>query len=217
MQIVVPLWRRGFAQYIDGWIVLDTMSSIPDWELAMPGRNAPFALAGVRNPNEILSFVEEYGLLRHSAHDGQAREAFVDWQEEVARLNRIMAWHIASLRGAVEGESAAREMAHMINEGRGDLVVRTNIRVDPDAPRGFVWQRVAQAKTLISAIYHELDELIEAERDMRYCDDCKRVFLVGDPRQQYCNVTCANRAAYHRRAARARAAANHVDAGSAGL
>ena len=100
-------------------------------------------------------------------------------------------------------------IAALMTQGIGDVEYRLEVihRRDPSRPVELgTWMRTLAPATMLSAAYGELAEYIDSTqaRELRHCADCDRIFLVGDPRQRYCNTTCANRAAYHRRAHRRR-------------
>jgi len=111
----------------------------------------------------------------------------------------------------------AGHIAFTLNAGR--FRVKTNVRsimnldhVDTAMPVHANWEFVLTAGSLSAAIHHTLADLIVAGREMRFCEDCGRVFLVRDRRQRFCNETCAARTRYYRKAQRKRGIVAAIDA-----
>jgi len=164
------------------------------------------------------------------------------WQPEIGRLLAVMNLYVdiqLALAGDVTSENALREhiieldhpneyglrglqlatyglIAELLNEGRVD--VTNEVRAFGMTERGEDitvphLAYVTRSNTLLAVIYQSLSDLIVIERrEMRYCEDCARVFLPRTGKQRFCNDTCASRTRYHRNAQRQRESAAGIDA-----
>lgn len=230
-------WLRGQATYADGWLTLEN----PDTYIVSPDPDLPFTLAGIRTPAEAVKFVSSFGLLRQGPETATLRERFTDWQQDALELVETMELYMA-IRAAREGDSeavarmyevtaqatgqpkdgveakyifnsAGAVLAYRLKEGTG--VVEYRPEVVPFSDGRLV--RTVLASTLLGVIYHQLTDLILEDREFRHCMDCGRVFLVGNPNQQFCNNTCASRHRYHRKAERQRRERQEASGATGGI
>jgi hypothetical protein len=222
----VYYWHLGGTiRHEDGWIVLEE----PRIREVKLGPEKLVAFAGVRDLAAALQFAKQYGLLDRHSDGGPYRESFADWQEEAGRLAGLLSQYIDLQRsgeGRDEGEQAyqdARRLAAAIDEGRGDARLVFSLtwlfQHDPSAVDEVAWMGRFQDRImdgpLRSVLYYELGELVKRGDELRRCEDCGRAFLVGDPRQRFCDATCNYRTRRRRMNERKREASAPVDGGTA--
>jgi len=202
-----PRWVFGPAVVADGWIVL---TEPREGQMPWGGRtDAPWparigttavALVRVRTPVEAVVFAEQFGLLRCGPGAPEFRERFLDWQREIATLAELIDNYIAVYPVvAIEDPAidifaseylprgnAAHAILHASMQHVGVGVgVRLHIE---DHQLG--WKVELDPRDLLGTVYAEMAALMVNGTELRYCEDCSKVFLVEDPRQRFCNATC---------------------------
>ena len=229
-----PRWVFGPAVVADGWIVL---TEPREGQMPWGGRaDAPWprrigttavALVRVRTPVEAVVFAEQFGLLRCGPGAPEFRERFLDWQREIAILaelidNYIAVYPVVAVEdpamnifdsGYLPKGNAAHAILHaaMGHVGAGVRLYIEDHRIG--------WQVELDPCDLLGTVYAEMAALMVNGTELRYCEDCSKVFLVEDPRQRFCNTTCNYRSRHRRmlERKRQRESADAVDAGDARL
>ncbi len=223
LRMLAPQWVRGRTRYEDGWILIDE----PQEYWVYDEKELVFALASISNPDDAIEFASRYGLLRSGPGSDTYRELFSEWETVIARLRDILTGYV-TLRGALQGDKDAVEALWVLEpyirsmfevKASNDLELFSQVSVYvatgiSEGLRGvdqgilatvqFEGGRAGEfalgiyPETLTGVAYHELSMLIVNQKPVRKCIECGQAFLVKDQRQQYCGMSCSNRARYKR-------------------
>jgi hypothetical protein len=225
-RFVPTTWLRGIASLEDGWIVLDPAraTKYPLYEET----EVPYDLTRVERPPDALAFVRQYGLLWHGPGADDHRERFENWKNaasgiaslctmlirlrEAARGDRTAIdwlWGLAPQFQELFSEAliqtddqllayASKAIAAGVNWGLAGVDQLVFAEVDWKEGRVGEFVMSAHAPTLLGYAYHRLALDIAGRTPLAGCPECGRIFEIVDPRQRYCDSTCAGRARYRR-------------------
>ena len=180
-------WTRGKARHEGDLIVLED----PEHYRLFRGKGIPFALAGVRDPQDAVHFANTYGLLRSGRNAGEQRERFRDWQQDIDRILHAIDLYVTSQPG-----SDTMDLAMLLDECLSDVRIGVIGHMAAADRYSLIWQ--SHPRDLLGFAYYELAALMIEEREFRYCIECGRPFLVTDRRQQFDSPTCSNRVRHRR-------------------
>jgi hypothetical protein len=185
------------------------------------------ALARVRTPDQVASFVTSYGLLRRVAGNPPLqvdRLPVTEFLKEAEHLTDIMRVHV-TVRSAIAGDGAALaamrarfgEQAKATDD-RGLLLYASawvawalNLRLQQTYGR--VYDRAAHdgesvppgslrvgvlPQTLQHVCYLQVALALAEKEPIAICIECDRPFVVEDARQRFCTPQCSNRARFRR-------------------
>ncbi len=214
-QIIVrhPVWVCGPAVVKDGWIVLTEPREVPmPWggrhDAPWPERigTTAVALARVRTPGEAAAFAEQFGLLRCGPGAPEFRERFVDWQREIATLSGLIDDYIAVWPVVTTDDLSVNilESEYLPIANAAHTVLHANLQHVGAGVRLYIedaqlgWKVELAPRDLLATVYSEMAAMMADGKELRYCEDCARAFLVEDPRQRFCDGSCNYRSRHRR-------------------
>lgn len=222
-----PEWLCGHASFDGTYLSLDASRArrYAPYEVA---ESLPFDLAGIREPQDALSFIQKYGLLWHGPDATEHVEKFTDWEREIRVLNSVLILHQA-LQGTVAGDAESRRtlrelidlaqsifqnrarsddeyarhaavlVAHWVTEGMAGVAVGVTTAGLWEGGDPSRFIFMATSPSLVGYAYHCLAARVIVERiPLRACLECRRFFPVWNVRQQYCDSRCGSRARQRR-------------------